>query len=168
MFYSYCWAFFRIEKGSAIPRGVLLSDSWWGCAARFSNPDTIHTKICYFSHPFSDLASKKLCHRCLDWNTNKHDFFIRTFFFFSYPFGIKRINTFIHSRSSLENHIRFQTKMGKVYTHFQTKTVQKPYPLGRDIPYMAYTREYTSSAPRSRVLARLASPAQIGGLARRL
>ena len=38
------------------------------------------------------------------------------------------INTFIHSRSSLENHIRFQTKMGKVYTRFQTKTAQKPYP----------------------------------------
>ena len=99
------------------------------------------TKKCHFSHSFSDLASKKLCHHCLDWNTNKNDFFIRTFFFLSYPFGIKRINTFIHSRSSLENHIRFHTKMGKVSTHFQTKTAQKPYPLGRHIPYMAYTRE---------------------------
>ena len=43
---------------------------------------------------------------------------------------------FIHSRSSLENHTRFQTKMAKVYTYtrFQTKTGQEPYPMGRHIP----------------------------------
>ena len=99
------------------------------------------TKKRHFSHPFSDLASRKLCHHYLDWNTNENDLLIRTFLFLSYPFGIKRINTFILSRSSLENHIRFHTKMGKVSTHFQTKTAQKPYPLGRHIPYMAYTRE---------------------------
>ena len=27
----------------------------------------------------------------------------------------------------------FQTKMGKVYTRFQTKTPQKPYPMERQI-----------------------------------
>ena len=59
-----------------------------------------------------------------------------------YSFGIKTINTFIHSRSSLENHSRFQTKMGKVYTSFQIRTVQKPFPLGRHILIiMACTRE---------------------------
>ena len=26
------------------------------------------------------------------------------------------------------------TKMGKVYTRFQAKTAQKPYPMGRHIP----------------------------------
>ena len=41
---------------------------------------------------------------------------------------------FIHSRSSLENHTRFQTKMGKVYTRFQIKAAQKPYSNGRHIP----------------------------------
>ena len=41
---------------------------------------------------------------------------------------------FIRSRSSLENHTRFQTKMGKVYSRFQTKKAQKPYPWGRHIP----------------------------------
>ena len=42
---------------------------------------------------------------------------------------------FTHSRSSLKNHTRFQTKMDKVYTRFQTKTKQKPYnPLVRHIP----------------------------------
>ena len=54
--------------------------------------------------------------------------------FRSYSFGIETINTFIHSRSSLENHTRFQTKMSKVYTRFQTKKAQKPYLLGRHIP----------------------------------
>ena len=32
------------------------------------------TKKCDFSHPFSDLASKKLFHHFLDWNANKIDF----------------------------------------------------------------------------------------------
>ena len=32
-------------------------------------------------------------------------------------------------RSSLENHTRFQTEMGKVYTHFQTKSAQKKHTL---------------------------------------
>ena len=56
------------------------------------------------------------------------------FFFLSYSFGIETINTFIHSRSSLANHTRFQTKMGKVYTQFQIKTAQKRYPMGRHMP----------------------------------
>ena len=38
---------------------------------------------------------------------------------------------FIHSRSFLENHTRFQTKMDEVYTRFQTQTAGKPYPLRR-------------------------------------
>ena len=39
-----------------------------------------------------------------------------------YSFGIETITTFIHSRGSLENH-----------TRFQTKTAQKPYPMGQHI-----------------------------------
>ena len=57
---------------------------------------------------------------------SSNPFRIRIFLFLSYSFGIETINTFIHSRSSLENHTRFQTKMGKVYTRFQNKTAQKP------------------------------------------
>ena len=33
---------------------------------------------------------------------------------------------FIHHRSSLKNYTRFQTKMGKVFNRFQTKTAQYP------------------------------------------
>ena len=68
--------------------------------------------------------------------SSSNSFRIRIFLFLSYSFGIETINTFIHSCSSLENHSRFQTKMGKVYTRFQTKTAQKPHPIamGRHIP----------------------------------
>ena len=61
---------------------------------------------------------------------SSNEFRIRIFLFRSYSFGIKMITTFICSRSSLENHTRFQTKMCKGYTRFQTKKAQKPYPLG--------------------------------------
>ena len=53
--------------------------------------------------------------------------------FLSHSFGIETTNTLIYSRSSLENHTRFQTKMDKVYTRFQTETAQKAYPMGRHI-----------------------------------
>ena len=61
-------------------------------------------------------------------------FGIRIFLFLPYSFGIETMNTFIQSRSSLKNHTRFQTKLGKAYTRFESKTVQKPYPVGRHIP----------------------------------
>ena len=65
---------------------------------------------------------------------SSNPFRIRIFSFLFYSFGIETINTFIHSRSSLKNYTRFQAKMGKVQTRFQTKTAQKPYPMGRHIP----------------------------------
>ena len=44
-------------------------------------------------------------------------------------------SVYVHTlRSSLENHTRFQIKMGKVYTRFQSKTAQKPNPMGWHIP----------------------------------
>ena len=54
--------------------------------------------------------------------------------FLYYSFGVEKTNTFIHSRGSLENHTQFKTIMVKIYTRFQTKTAQNPYPLGRHIP----------------------------------
>ena len=55
---------------------------------------------------------------------------IRTFLFLSYPFGIEAINTFIHSRRSLENQTCFQINKGKSYTRLKTKKPQKPYADG--------------------------------------
>ena len=50
------------------------------------------------------------------------------------------VNTFIHSRSSLENHTRFQTKMGKVYiTHFQTQKGPKTIPFVAVHTYRIYS-----------------------------
>ena len=38
---------------------------------------------------------------------------------------------FVHTlRYSLKNDTRIQTKIGKIFTRFQTKTAQKPRPLG--------------------------------------
>ena len=60
------------------------------------------------------------------------------FRFRSYSFGIETINTFISSRGCLENHTWFQTKMGKVYTRFQTKRPKNPT---LSYTYMAYIRD---------------------------
>ena len=45
---------------------------------------------------------------------------------FAYSSFFLIYNTFIHFLSFLENHTRFQTEVGKVYTRFQTKTRKKP------------------------------------------
>ena len=48
------------------------------------------------------------------------------------------MNTFIHSRSSLENHTRFQTKMGKVYTRLPAdQNGSKTLPSGAAYTYLA-------------------------------
>ena len=72
--------------------------------------------------------------KCPFSKNSSNPFRISIFLFLSYSFGSETINTFIHSRSSLENHTLFQTKTSKVYTRFQTKTAQKPYAMGRHIP----------------------------------
>ena len=64
----------------------------------------------------------------LKFRSNDNDLFL------SYSFKIEKANTFIRSRHSLENHFQFQTIMVKIYTPFQTKTAQKPYPLGLHLP----------------------------------
>ena len=101
------------------------------------------------SVPISDLAFRqKWCYHYLDYSANKKTS--------SNPFRISNSHVslsvlliwnwndnFIHSRSSLKNHTWFQAKMGKVFTRFQTKTVQKPYPAdGAAHTYIAYIREY--------------------------
>ena len=55
---------------------------------------------------------------------------------YSKTFRIETINTLIHSHSSLKNHIPdSRPKWTKsIPSRFQTKTPQRPYPLGRHIP----------------------------------
>ena len=54
---------------------------------------------------------------------------IRLFLFLSYSFGIETINTFIHSRVSLENHTSFQNRWGTAH------------------PFMAYIKDYHLPPP---------------------
>lgn len=54
-----------------------------------------------------------------------HSEFVYYSSFVSIHFGTEITNTFIHSRNSIENDTRFQTKMGKMQTRFQTKTAKK-------------------------------------------
>ena len=52
------------------------------------------------------------------------------FSFSAIHFGVENTKSFIRSRGSLENHTQFKTIIVKIYTHFQTKTTQKPYLWG--------------------------------------
>ena len=63
-------------------------------------------------------------------NNSSNPIRIRKFLFLSYSCEIETINTFIHFRSSLENH-----------TRFQTKTAQKPDPMERQYLYSLYRGE---------------------------
>ena len=51
------------------------------------------------------------------------------------PFSDQNMPFFFQTRflKSLKNYTRFKTIMVKIYTRLQTKTAQKPYPLGRHI-----------------------------------
>ena len=69
-------------------------------------------------------------------------FWIRIFLLHSYSCGIETINTFIHSHSSLENHTRFQTNMGKEYTCSRPKTTKNSTQWGDTYLYGLY-REVT-------------------------
>ena len=68
-----------------------------GCRPVIQILTLFQTKKCHFSHSFSDLTSKKICHHYLDWNTNKNDFLICKFLVLSYSFGIETINAFIYT-----------------------------------------------------------------------
>ena len=89
-------------------------------------------------HLFSDLGFRqKLCHNYLDKSAKKiasNAFHIRIFLFLSYSFGIETINTFKGFLSFLENHTRFQTKMGN--------SDQKAQTFGQHIPKWFIKRVY--------------------------
>ena len=121
--------------------GVTPGSFWWGCAVCSPNPwPYFRPKNVIFHTRFQiwplgrDYVINMASIRTQKNSSNA--FRIRVFLFPSYSFGIETINTFIRSRSSLENYTRFQTKMAKVYTSFQTKKTQKKQPFGaaRHIP----------------------------------
>ena len=124
---------------SFYPGGSTPRNSLWGCAARFS-------KSCPYFRPknviFHTRFQTRLPKSIPVFRPGLSAETILSLLRFtsisnlhvSFSFLLNLINTFINSRSSLENHTRFQTKMGKVYTRFQNKKAQKPYPMGWHIP----------------------------------
>ena len=98
------------------------------------------TKRCQFPHPFSNLEevtkrnitclhNTEIMSPLLRLERQQKDFLksisnshIRLSF-------LLIRNTSIHDRISFVNHTGLQTRMGKIYTRFQTNTEQKPYPL---------------------------------------
>jgi len=68
------------------------------------------TKKYHFPYPFSDLSFRhKLSYHWLSLERKQNKSSPVRILFLSYLFGIETLNTFIYSRSSLENHTRFQT-----------------------------------------------------------
>ena len=131
--------------------GSTPGNSWLGCVARFLQILTLFQNKKYnFPHPFSDQTSK-IHTRFQTWRLGRNYVIItwirarnlklfkfisvRIFLFLSYSYRIETINTFMHSRSSLENQTWFQSKRSKLCTRFQTKTAQKRYPMGRPPGY---------------------------------
>ena len=141
--------------------GILVGILQGGVPPGSPNPDTISDqkyvilRTCFETRPPKSIPvfrpvlwapdqafRQKLHHHYLDsvckQKNSSNAFQICIFLLLSYSFGIETINTFIRSHSTLENHTRFQTKMGKVYTCFQTKT----RPGGAAHTYIACIREY--------------------------
>ena len=54
-----------------ISEGALLGILGEGVSPGSPNPHPISDQKMLFSHPFSDLAFKKLCHHYLDYSSNK-------------------------------------------------------------------------------------------------
>ena len=77
----------------------------------------------------------------INFESAYHSFFlIHWNFVISYSFGIEI--TSIHSRSSLENHTRFQTQTKKNLYPFSDRTGPKTIPFGAAQTYMTHIREY--------------------------
>ena len=106
---------------------------WWclACQHRFISKRYVCILSSYFTAPFLFAACRLWATVVSNRNRKANaDGYFRILLLLSYSFGIETTNTFIHCRSSLEYHTRFQTKMGKVYTRFQTSIAQKPNTLG--------------------------------------
>ena len=122
-------------------------NSWWVCAAQFSKswpyfiPKTVIFYTRFHTRPLKSkpffrpgiqteiMSSFFRLERKQTISPNAYP--IRKFLLRSYSFGVETINKFIHPRSSIENHTRFQIKMGKEYTRFQTRKDKKPYTFGQ-------------------------------------
>ena len=131
---------------------VLLGIPGGVSAARFSKswPYVRPKNIDHFPYPFSDLSFRhKLCYHWLSLERKQNKSNPVRILFLSYLFGIETINTFIYSRSSLENHTRFQTKVGKVSTihpFYFIKVVGRFFPKFDAIWQKLYQLQFSNSS----------------------
>ena len=122
---------FAVSQFSSARGGLLLEIRGMGLPPGSPNPDPISDQNMPFSVPV--FRPDIYVYKGLNYvtiaqvRTPTTDFLkfsssdlIWLFLFLSYSFGVKKTNTFICSRGSLENHTRFQTIMVKIYTRFQT------------------------------------------------
>ena len=116
-----------------LPQWGISGKSWWGCATQFSKSWSYFRRKLSLSTP---VFRSKITYICLKFISNSHVILL------SCSFGIKMTNTFIHSRSSLENHSWFQTKMCKVYSLFTDWNGPITLPFEAVHTYMASKREY--------------------------
>ena len=127
----------RIERFLQV--GILLPLVWWDSLGFYIPRYAFRIPGTGFRiHCQRNLGALSIHQQDRTKKISQNPFLICVFFFLSTSFGTetgKYVHT-VRPTSSLENHTRFQ--MGKVYTCFQTKRAQKPFPLGRDIHnYMA-------------------------------
>ena len=97
-----------------------------------------------FTTPFEEISPQEL-NKCLQSFICQQEkataFRIRILLFLSCSFGIETKTTFIHFCSSLKNHTRFQTKMGKVYKIPVYRPKWRKNPTRWGGTYVAYIRE---------------------------
>ena len=115
-------------QGSPTPEGYSREFLVGVCRPVFRILTLFPTKKCHFSHHFPNLFSdlEVVTKRNMRVNIDRNYVIItdiRTLAkgFISYSFIIETTNTSIHYRSSLVNHTRLQTKMGKIYIRSQAK-----------------------------------------------
>ena len=87
-----------LDLGGSVPSGSPNLEPITVQKMSFFTPAWSPGRFSLFSHPFSDLVSKKSCYHYLDQNANKIHFEFAYFSDnYSYSYGIETINTFIYS-----------------------------------------------------------------------
>ena len=135
------------------PAGYSLEFLVGACCSVFQILTLFQTKNCCFPHLISDLAEAEIMSSLLRLERKQKNsskiFRIRIFLCLSNSFGTEMINMFIHSHRSLESHTQFQTKMGKVYTRFQTSYSVGPKPILFRVAhtYIVDIKEYSPHPP---------------------
>ena len=131
---SYFLQYYYIAPWGGRGGGVLLEILGWGMPPGSPNPDPISDqKKSFFTPvlrpgPVFRPGLEEIMSSLLRTATIK--IFLKIHFdFVCFSFFLTHME-FLHSRRSLENHTRFQTKTDKLYTRFQTKTKKNPTPWG--------------------------------------